>query len=179
MAVLKKEGKKRTSSRSEVQKKPKEVTVSASQTEDKQGSTPFITEYDMFLFGSGTHYDIYEKLGSHPVKKDGKEGYYFAVWAPGAREVYLIGSFNDWDESRVRMQRQEPLGIYDCFLEGIKPGELYKYLIIDQNGEKQISLPNKKPSSKRIPERTIANIYYNYVYLISAAFIATQNTRDV
>ena len=137
MAVLKKESKKRTSRKMKARKEPKEMALSADQPEDKKKeTTPFITEYDMFLFGNGTHYDIYEKLGSHPAKKDGKEGYYFAVWAPGAKEVFLIGSFNDWDEGRVRMQRQEPLGIYDCFLEGIKPGELYKYLIIDQNDEK-------------------------------------------
>ncbi|MCR4655491.1 MAG: 1,4-alpha-glucan branching protein GlgB [Lachnospiraceae bacterium] len=108
----------------------------ANEPEIKEEFSPFITEYDMFLFGQGTHYDIYKKLGSHPVRKDGEDGYYFAVWAPNAREVHLIGSFNGWDESQISMNRQEPLGIYDCFVNNIKAGELYKYLIIDQNGEK-------------------------------------------
>ena len=109
MAVLKKESKKRTSRKSEVQSEPKEVTVSADQPEEKKKNTPFITEYDMFLFGNGTHYDIYNKLGSHPVKKDGKEGYYFAVWAPGAKEVFLIGNLGkmNWRERGMPYQYSE------------------------------------------------------------------------
>nr|MCR5735798.1 1,4-alpha-glucan branching protein GlgB [Lachnospiraceae bacterium] len=102
----------------------------------KQKDTPFITELDHYLFGSGTHYEIYKKFGSHPVKKDGKDGYYFAVWAPNAVKVNLIGSFNDWDEYSIEMERHEPNGIYDCFVEGLAEGQMYKYLITDDKGMK-------------------------------------------
>ena len=57
-----------------------------------------ITETDRYLFGEGTHYEIYKKLGAHPCTVDGKEGVYFAVYAPNALEVYVIGDFNDWKE---------------------------------------------------------------------------------
>ncbi|MBQ8970957.1 MAG: 1,4-alpha-glucan branching enzyme, partial [Lachnospiraceae bacterium] len=97
---------------------------------EKKDTTPFITDLDMYYFGSGTHYDIYKKLGSHPAEKDGQSGYYFAVWAPNAQEVRLIGSFNGWDENALFMTRQEPLGVYDCFVPGLTGGELYKYLIV-------------------------------------------------
>ena len=59
-----------------------------------------ITEVDAYLFGQGTHYEIYNKMGAHVGVKDGKEGVYFAVWAPAAREVYVIGEFNNWNADR-------------------------------------------------------------------------------
>jgi len=101
-----------------------------------QKVTPFITEIDQYLFGAGTHYDIYKKLGAHPAKKDGKRGIYFAVWAPNAASVSLIGDFNDWKEEADPMTRLEPLGIYETFVPGLQGGELYKFEITTANGEK-------------------------------------------
>ena len=71
----------------------------------------FITELDQYLFGQGTHYDIFKKLGAHPIVKGGVEGTHFAVWAPNAYAVNLVGSFNDWNEEDLPMERLEPLGI--------------------------------------------------------------------
>ncbi len=96
----------------------------------------FITELDQYLFGQGTHYDIYKKLGAHPITRQGKKGTHFAVWAPHAAEVFVIGSFNGWNEQSHPMKRQEPLGIYTLFVPGIGVGELYKYLIITPDGRK-------------------------------------------
>ena len=59
--------------------------------------TIFISDADQYVFGQGTHYEIYKKLGAHPCKKDGKDGVFFAVWAPNAYEVYVIGEFNGWN----------------------------------------------------------------------------------
>lgn len=98
--------------------------------------TTFITELDQYLFGQGTHYDIFKKLGAHPMIWNGQEGTYFAVWAPNAKEVHLIGSFNEWDECSHPMKRLEPLGIYELFMPGIGVGEVYKYLITAQDGRK-------------------------------------------
>ena len=64
--------------------------------------SPFITDMDMYLFGTGTHYDIYKKLGAHLCKKNGKSGVYFAVWAPNAKEVFLITDYNGWNEDEYR-----------------------------------------------------------------------------
>ena len=89
--------------------------------------TRFITEFDQYLFGQGTHYDLYNKLGAHPMTVDGEEGVYFAVWAPNAAAVSIVGDFNEWDENATPMERLEPLGIYQIFLTGIKVGDIYKY----------------------------------------------------
>ena len=59
--------------------------------------TRFITEFDQYLFGQGTHYDLYNKLGAHPMTVDGEEGVYFAVWAPNAAAVSIVGDFNECD----------------------------------------------------------------------------------
>lgn len=94
-----------------------------------------ITELDAYLFGQGTHYEIYNKMGAHVAVKDGKEGVYFAVWAPAAREVYVIGEFNNWNAYGYDMKKISDGGIYELFIPGAKAGDMYKYLIISQSGE--------------------------------------------
>ena len=74
-------------------------------------TTVFISDADQYVFGQGTHYEIYKKLGSHFCKKGKKDGVFFAVWAPNAREVYVIGEFNDWSESASPMERLGEGGI--------------------------------------------------------------------
>lgn len=96
----------------------------------------FITELDAYLFGQGTHYEIYNKMGAHPTTFDGKRGVYFSVWAPRAKSVYVIGEFNNWNETEYPMRKFSDGGIYDIFIPGVKEGQLYKFLIISQNGEK-------------------------------------------
>lgn len=93
-----------------------------------------IGELDHYLFGQGNHYEIYKKLGAHEVTA-GKKGVYFAVWAPHAKSVSVIGEFNEWDAAADRMERQEPLGIYTVFVPEAKDGQMYKYCIETQSGE--------------------------------------------
>ena len=104
--------------------------------EKKKKPTVFISQDDQYLFAQGTHYDIYEKLGAHPSCEDGEEGMFFAVWAPNAKQVYVIGEFNDWNESATPMTKLGPGGIHSVFVKGVGAGVLYKYLIITQEGEK-------------------------------------------
>ena len=96
--------------------------------------TRFITEFDQYLFGQGTHYDLYNKLGAHPMTVDGEEGVYFAVWAPNAEAVSLVGNFNEWGENATPMERLEPLGIYEIFLPEMKIGDIYKYCVTTKAG---------------------------------------------
>ena len=96
--------------------------------------TRFITEFDQYLFGQGTHYDLYNKLGAHPMTVVGEEGVYFAVWAPNAEAVSLVGNFNEWDENATPMERLEPLGIYEIFLPEMKIGDIYKYCVTTKAG---------------------------------------------
>ena len=95
-----------------------------------------IGELDQYLFGQGTHYEIYKKMGAHFVKNGKKSGVYFAVWAPHARSVSVIGEFNNWNEEINVMERQEPLGIYTAFVPEAQLGQLYKYCIETQTGDK-------------------------------------------
>lgn len=104
--------------------------------EKKKKPTVFISRDDQYLFAQGTHYDIYEKLGAHPSCENGEEGMFFAVWAPNAKQVYVIGEFNDWNESATPMTKLGPGGIHSVFVKGVGTGVLYKYLIITQEGEK-------------------------------------------
>ena len=89
----------------------------------------FVTDMDQYLFGQGNHYDIFRKLGAHPVKHEGKLGVHFAVWAPHAYRVHVIGEFNGWNQENHEMRRLEPLGIYELFVPGVEQGTLYKFLI--------------------------------------------------
>ena len=92
------------------------------------------SDLDMYLFGQGTHYDIYRKLGAHVETRNGEEGVYFAVWAPHARSVSVIGSFNGWREDANVMERLAPMGIYELFVPGAREDDLYKYYIETADG---------------------------------------------
>ena len=96
----------------------------------------FISQDDQYLFGQGAHYDIYKKLGAHPSMENGERGMFFAVWAPNAASVHVIGTFNDWNEEMHMMQKIGPSGIYTIFIPGVGENELYKYLIHTPSGEK-------------------------------------------
>lgn len=89
---------------------------------------------DQYLFGQGTHYDIYKKLGAHKARENGVDGIYFAVWAPNALEVSVIGEFNEWDEKACLMVRVDSIGVYELFVPGVKVGMMYKYYIKAKDG---------------------------------------------
>ena len=105
-------------------------------TEEKTVQPYEIGELDQYLFGNGTHYELYKKMGAHLVTADGVKGVYFAVWAPHAKSVSVIGEFNEWDLNADMMQRHDPMGIYTKFVPGAKEGQLYKFCIETQNGAK-------------------------------------------
>ena len=91
-------------------------------------------ELDQYLFGQGTHYDIYRKLGAHAVTRNRKKGVYFAVWAPNAKAVSVVGDFNEWDRKQAPMKRVGAIGVYETFIPGVKPGDLYKFCIETGDG---------------------------------------------
>ena len=88
------------------------------------------SDFDLYLFGQGKHYRLYEKMGAHPRVVHGVSGANFAVWAPNARTVSVIGNFNDWNRSASPMHvRHYELGVWECFIPGVKVGDLYKYAV--------------------------------------------------
>ena len=109
----------------------------AKNVKPKKAAQPYeIGELDQYLFGHGTHYEIYKKMGAHKVTADGVEGVYFAVWAPHAEKVSVVGEFNGWEADADEMERQEPAGIYTRFVPGAKEGDMYKFCIETMKGEK-------------------------------------------
>lgn len=88
---------------------------------------PLITQEDTDKFRNGIHYTIYEKLGAHPMTIDNTEGTYFAVWAPNAMRISVVGDFNGWDGRIHQMRRLWDSGIFELFIPGAKKGDNYKY----------------------------------------------------
>lgn len=96
------------------------------------------SELDRYLFGQATHYDIYRKLGAHLTDQYGIRGVCFDLWAPNASRVWIIGTFNNWDETANEMECLEPetMGIFELFIPGVEEGELYKYVIETKDGKR-------------------------------------------
>jgi len=89
-----------------------------------------LTNDDLFLFNEGSHYRLYEKLGAHPITVDGVEGTYFAVWAPDAKQISVMGEFNGWDKSSHPLCPKGQSGIWEGFIPGVAKGTLYKYYLV-------------------------------------------------
>ena len=95
--------------------------------EDPYRFEPVLTEFDLHLLGEGTHLRNYEKLGAHVMTHQGIKGVHFAVWAPNALRVGVIGNFNHWDGRRHPMRSCGPTGIWELFVPDLAPGEVYKF----------------------------------------------------
>ena len=95
---------------------------------------PVLGPTDDFLIGEGTHYRLFDKLGAHVIDHEGANGVHFAVWAPNARTVSVVGDFNDWDGRRHPMRRRADTGIWEIFLPDIGLGRAYKYRITGPDG---------------------------------------------
>ena len=90
---------------------------------------------DRYLFGEGTHYEIYKLMGAHPTTQRGKDGVYFAVWAPHAESVSVVGDFNKWDPDKNVMKCDNDMGIYQLFVPKVREGDLYKFCITTYKGK--------------------------------------------
>lgn len=109
--------------------------ASIKSTTDSEGYS-LLTEFDVHLFKTGKHFKLYEKLGAHLTSFKNKKGVYFAVWAPNAKAVSVIGNFNDWNDSKNKMNpRWDESGIWEVFVPGLQKGEVYKYAILSNTGD--------------------------------------------
>ena len=104
------------------------------ETYDPYAFPPVLTEYDLYLSGEGTHYEKYEKLGAHLREVAGAQGVHFAVWAPNAQRVSVVGDFNLWDGRANPMRNMGPTGIWEIFMPGLEEGALYKFEILSRAG---------------------------------------------
>ena len=127
---------KNTSSKSTAAKsKTQGKTAGSAAARKNAGNTGLISDLDCYLFGAGTHYEIYKKLGAHPMTCKGKKGIYFGVWAPHAQEVHLVGDFNGWNPEANPMKKAGQSGIWEYFNAGMQVGELYKFAITTDTGK--------------------------------------------
>ena len=117
-------------------KETKDTSAKTAKAAKKPVENVFISKDDEYLFAQGTHYDIYKKLGAHVSEENGRKGIYFAVWAPNAQRVHVVGDFNGWNEYSHELRRLGPGGIHALFVPDLGVGELYKYVITTADGRK-------------------------------------------
>jgi 1,4-alpha-glucan branching enzyme len=99
---------------------------------------PLLTSDDLYLFNEGTHSQLYERLGAHLTSVDGAPGAFFAVWAPTAAEVSVIGEFNDWTPGASPLAAREQSGLWEGFLTGVRKGSRYKFHIVSPKGRYRV-----------------------------------------
>ncbi len=123
-----------------------------------------MTEMDQYLFGNGTHYEIYHKMGAHLSKREGVTGVFFAVWAPNAREVHVVGDFNSWDIYANLMEKSGEGGIWSVFIPRVEEGSLYKFVITTMHGEKLYKADPYASYAQYRPETAsvVADISYHW-----------------
>jgi 1,4-alpha-glucan branching enzyme len=101
---------------------------------DPYALPPVLGPADDYLFVEGTHQKLYERLGAHPMQLEGLDGVHFAVWAPRAHRVSVVGDFNDWDGRRHQMRKRIDSGLWEIFAPGVGEGSVYKYEIVSADG---------------------------------------------
>jgi len=114
-----------------------------------------LTDYDIFLFKQGNNFRMYEKMGAHPRHIGGVSGIHFAVWAPNARSVSVIGDFNEWNRGTHYLRaRADQSGIWEGFIAGAAPGTMYKYFIVSQHDNYSVAKGDPFATSWERPPRT-------------------------
>ena len=137
-----------------------------------------VTADDRYLMAKGTWYRSYYKLGAHPAQSDGQAGYHFAVWAPEVRSVHVIGEFNGWDEQASPLALTPTGGVWEGFVAGVRPGQLYKYLIETRAGELLYKADPYAFASEHIPgtaSKTVAEPTYAWR---DASWLAARKGAD-
>jgi len=138
-----------------------------------------ISKDDQYIFGQGTHYEIYKKLGAHPCSDGDRQGVFFAVWAPNAAQAYVIGDFNGWNEYANPMERIGEGGIFTTFIEGAQEMQLYKYLLVLADGTKLYKADPYANYAEMRPG-TASRIYdLNHFKWSDAAWIKARETKDM
>jgi len=118
-----------------------------------------LSEQDLHLFNEGTHYQLYQKLGAHLMTVDGVRGAYFAVWAPNARQVSVIGDFSSWDRRSHALRPRGQSGIWEGFIPGVSAGACYKYYVISHSDDYRVEKADPFAFWSEIPPKTASVVY--------------------
>jgi len=122
-----------------------------------------LTDNDLYLFNEGTHYRLYEKLGAHVITANGVEGCHFAVWAPDAERVFVMGKFNGWNKASHGLRERGQSGIWEGFVPGVKHGEAFKYYVLSRHNGYRADKGDPFAFSNEVPPKTasiVANLDY-------------------
>jgi 1,4-alpha-glucan branching enzyme len=122
-------------------------------------SISLLTDDDIFLFNEGSHFRLYEKLGAHPITVDGVAGAFFAVWAPNAEHVAVVGDFNGWNREKHRLYQRGASGIWEGFIPGLSHGTLYKYFIASRVDGYQAEKTDPFSFCTETPPRTASSVW--------------------
>ena len=149
------------------------------ETHDPYAFPPVLTEYDLYLSGEGTHYEKYEKLGAHVREVAGVRGVHFAVWAPNAQRVSVVGDFNLWDGRANPMRNMGPTGIWEIFMPGLEEGALYKFEILSRV-EHQLGLKSDPYGFSTEMRPNTASVVFdiNRYEWSDSAWLADRKARD-
>jgi 1,4-alpha-glucan branching enzyme len=141
---------------------------------------PTLGELDLHLIGEGRHERLWEVLGAHPRTIDGTAGVAFAVWAPNARSVRVVGDFDRWDGRLFPMRSLGASGVWELFVPGIGPGELYKYEIVGRDGKLRLKADPLAFSMQVRPETAsrVWDLDTDAVHWTDAAWMANRASRD-
>jgi 1,4-alpha-glucan branching enzyme len=121
--------------------------------------TSLLSEDDVFWFNEGTHLRLYEKLGAHPARQGGKSGVHFGVWAPNASAVSVIGDFNGWTRDANPLQPRASSGVWEGFIEGLQPGEVYKYHVESRHGGYRVDKADPFAFCAETPPKTASRVW--------------------
>jgi 1,4-alpha-glucan branching enzyme len=133
---------------------------------------------DLFLFNEGTHYRLYDKLGAHPLAPGGVAGTYFAVWAPSAGQVYVMGDFNGWNKTSHPLTPRASSGIWEGFVPGVRSGTAYKYHVVSRFQHYQVDKADPFAFFQEQPPRT-ASVVWDLEYTWNdAAWLAERRRRN-
>ncbi len=134
-----------------------------------------LTDHDIYLFKEGSHYRLYEKMGSHPMEVDGIQGTYFAVWAPNARAVSVIGDFNHWDAgSHSLHSRGDESGIWEGFIAGVGVGTRYKYHVVSQYHHYAVDKGDPFARFWELPPHTASVVWEDRYTWLDRAWLANR-----
>ncbi|MEO6306389.1 MAG: 1,4-alpha-glucan branching protein GlgB [Nitrospiraceae bacterium] len=137
-----------------------------------------MSDEDVYLFNEGSHFHLYQKLGAHPVLRNGMAGTWFSVWAPDAEQVSVIGSFNDWEKGAHPLCRREKSGIWEGFLPGVAKGTLYKFQIGSRFNGYEVEKTDPFAFFNEIPPKT-ASIVWDLDYRWrDEQWMASRHTRN-
>lgn len=139
---------------------PARVATPSAPAANAPDSFSLFTDFDIHLFREGSHYRIYDKLGAHVVTVNGVTGTFFAVWAPNARSVSVIGDFNGWNRDATPLRwRTDGCGIWEGFVAGVAQGTIYKYFIVSHNGGQELQKQDPYGFFAEVPPKSASMVW--------------------